>query len=138
MPFSLSTKGHYAVLLMYELARNEEKVTPLSEVSATQKVSQGYLEQIVKPLREEGLVQSKRGFGGGYTLSKPKEKITVGEIIRVVEGPILPVQCVDENFCRLNCPEDCKAKFVWQRVSDAIENVLDSITLEDLVNKDEA
>ncbi len=136
MPFSLSTKGHYAVLLMYQLARSGDSLTSLSEISSIQKVSQGYLEQIVKPLREGGLVLGKRGFGGGYTLAKPADQITVGEIIRIVEGPVVPVDCVDENFSHCNCPDDCRAKLVWQKVGEAIDSVLDSITLTDLLDGD--
>ncbi len=135
MPFTLSTKGQYAVLLMYQLARSSDSPTPLSEISSVQKVSQGYLEQIVKPLRVSGLVQGKRGFGGGYILAKPAGQITVGEIIRIVEGPVVPVSCVDKNFSYFNCPKDCRAKFVWQKVGEAIDNVLDSITLTDLLDE---
>ena len=95
MAFTLSTKGHYAVLLMYQLARSGAEWISLSEIASVQKVSQGYLEQIVKPLRENGFVEGKRGFGGGYTLARPADQITVGEIIRVTEGPVVPVECVD-------------------------------------------
>lgn len=132
MPFTLSTKGHYAVLLMYELARREGTFASLSEISAAQRVSQGYLEQIVKPLRESNLVISKVGFGGGYSLAKPSLDITVGEIIRAVEGPVIPVKCVGQDGDLETCPEDCRAKKVWERVGDAIDHVLDSITLHGL------
>ncbi|HHY11394.1 MAG TPA: Rrf2 family transcriptional regulator [Firmicutes bacterium] len=118
---------------MYELARTGEDFTSLTEVSRTQKVSQGYLEQIVRPLRESGLVQGKRGFGGGYKLAKPAGKITVGEIVRAAEGPVAPVQCLHEDFSHCDCPDDCRARLVWQKVGDAIEGVLNSITLRDLI-----
>lgn len=118
---------------MYELARTGEDFTSLAEVSRTQKVSQGYLEQIVRPLRESGLVQGKRGFGGGYKLAKPAGKITVGEIVRAAEGPVAPVQCLHEDFSHCDCPDDCRARLVWQKVGDAIEGVLNSITLRDLI-----
>lgn len=132
MPFRLSTRGHYAVLVMYELARAGKSFCSLQEISAAQKLSQGYLEQIVKPLREAGLVESKKGFGGGYSLAKPAGEVTVGEIIRAVEGPVVPVKCVAEDSSLDSCPEGCRAKTVWQKVGEAIDNVLDSMTLKDL------
>ncbi|HHX09790.1 MAG TPA: Rrf2 family transcriptional regulator [Firmicutes bacterium] len=118
---------------MYELARTGDGFISLAEVSATQKVSQGYLEQIVIPLREHGLVQGKRGFGGGYKLARPAAEITVGEIVKVAEGPVAPVKCMHEDFSDCDCPDDCRARLVWQKVGDAIEGVLNSITLHDLV-----
>jgi Rrf2 family cysteine metabolism transcriptional repressor len=124
-------------LLMYQLARSGAEWISLSEIASVQKVSQGYLEQIVKPLRENGFVEGKRGFGGGYTLARPADQITVGEIIRVTEGPVVPVECVDENFSHCNCPDDCRAKLVWQKVGEAIDSVLDSITLTDLLEGNE-
>ncbi|MGI6633522.1 MAG: RrF2 family transcriptional regulator [Bacillota bacterium] len=135
MPFRLSTRGHYAVLVMYELARAKDAYCSLQEISNTQKLSQGYLEQIVRPLREAGLVKSKKGFGGGYTLARPADELTVGEIVRAVEGPVVPVKCVADDSQPDACPEDCKARAVWQRVGAAIDNVLDSITLGDLVDE---
>ncbi|HHX28512.1 MAG: RrF2 family transcriptional regulator [Bacillota bacterium] len=136
MPFRLSTRGHYAVLIMYELARSGESFSSLQDISASQRLSQRYLEQIVRPLRQAGLVQGKRGFGGGYVLAREASAITVGEIVRAVEGPVVPVECVADGSTPERCPDDCKAKSVWQKVGEAIDNVLDSITLEDLVRDD--
>ncbi len=136
MPFRLSTRGHYAVMLMYELARSGEALSSLADISSVQKISQGYLEQIIKPLREAGLVSGRKGFGGGYTLSKSPKDITVGEVIRAVEGPIVPVKCVGDSAEMDSCPADCRARHVWQRVGQAIDGVLDSITLQDLLSSD--
>lgn len=119
---------------MYELAKAGDDFISLSEISSTQNISQGYLEQIVRPLRESGLVRGKRGFGGGYKLTKPAGQITVGEIIQAAEGPTMPAECVSENFSPCNCPEDCRAKLVWQKVGEAIDGVLDSITLLHLLD----
>lgn len=135
MPFKLSTRGHYAVILMCELAERKTFVS-LSEISESRKISRGYLEHIVRPLRKANLVSGKRGAYGGYALARPADSITVGEVIRVVEGPILPVSCAAENFDVGNCPDDCRARIVWQKVSAAIERVLDSITLENLIRED--
>ena len=134
MPFRLSTRGHYAVLVMYELARAKDAYCSLQEISNTQKLSQGYLEQIVRPLREAGLVKSK-GFRRRLYLGKTCGRLTVGEIVRAVEGPVVPVKCVADDSQPDACPEDCKARAVWQRVGAAIDNVLDSITLGDLVDE---
>lgn len=73
------------------------------------------------------------GDGGGYRLARPAAEITVGEIVQVAEGPVAPVKCVHEDFSGCDCPDDCKAKHVWQKVGNAIEGVLNSITLQDLV-----
>ena len=135
MPFRLSTRGHYAVLLMYELARSGDALSSLAGISSVQNISQGYLEQIIRPLRQGGLVSGKKGFGGGYTLTKTPEQITVGEVIRAVEGPVVPVKCVADDPGHLDsCPDDCRAKRVWQQVGQAIDGVLDSITLQDLIS----
>lgn len=138
VPFRLSTRGHYAVLLMYELARSGEALSSLSDISEIQKISQGYLEQIIRPLREAGLVTGKKGFGGGYSLSRSPGEVTVGQIIRAVEGPIVPVKCVAEMPAGDTCPEDCRARKIWQQVGQAIDGVLDSITLESLLTGDDA
>lgn len=134
MPFKLSTKGHYAVLLMYELARSGNTPVSLSKISRLQKVSPGYLEQIVRPLKENGLVKSARGARGGYQLTRPPGQITVGQIVRVVEGPVAPVSCVTGENTGASCPQDCRARIVWKKVTEAIDKVLDSISLEDLIN----
>lgn len=133
MPFRLSTRGHYAVLLMYELARSGDALSSLADISTVQKISQGYLEQIIRPLREAGLVTGKKGFGGGYVLSVPPSDITVGDVIRAVEGPVVPVKCVGKTSKMDSCPPDCRARHVFQRVGQAIDRVLDSITLESLI-----
>ncbi|HOB30220.1 MAG TPA: Rrf2 family transcriptional regulator [Bacillota bacterium] len=133
MSFSISTKGRYAVLMMFQLAQGGNNLTSLAEISSTQNISYGYLEQIVKPLRDHNLVESKRGFGGGYKLAKPASQITIGDIITIVEGPVAPVKCAMEDFSSCKGPPDCKAKLVWREVTTAINDVLHSITLQDLL-----
>ena len=122
MPFRLSTRGHYAVLLMYELARAGDSYCSLANIASIQKVSPKYLEQIVRPLREAGLVKSRRGFGGGYSLAGSPNQVTVGDIVRAVEVPG-------------HCPDNCRARGVWQKVGEAIDTVLDSVTLEGLLQE---
>jgi len=120
---------------MYELARSGDAISSLAGISTVQNISQGYLEQIIRPLRQAGLVSGKKGFGGGYTLTRSPAEITVGEVVRAVEGPVVPVKCVAADSGHLeSCPDDCRAKRVWQQVGQAIDEVLDSITLQDLTS----
>ena len=130
----VSTKGHYGVQAMFDLAQHfGEGPISLKSIAERQDLSEHYLEQLIASLRKAGLVKSVRGAQGGYTLSKGPDEIKVGDIIRVLEGPIAPVECVTEKG-----PENCmKAEFcitrsVWERVRVSIEDVLDSITLADM------
>lgn len=132
----LSTKGRYGVKAMFDLAQHVgEGPISLKSVAERQGISEHYLEQLVSGLRKAGLVKSVRGAQGGYVLGKEPDEIKVGDIIRVLEGPIAPVDCVSEED-----PECCeKAKFcvtrtIWEKVRDSITEVLDSITLKDMVN----
>lgn len=135
MPFRLSTRGHYAVLLMYELAKANDSYCSLADIASVQKVSRKYLEQIVRPLREAGLVTSRRGFGGGYSLATSPNQVTVGDIVRAVEGPVIPVECAGVEEIPGHCPDNCRARGVWQKVGEAIDTVLDSVTLEGLLHE---
>jgi len=132
----LSTKGRYGVKAMFELARSRnEGPLPLHTIARRQGLSQHYLEQLVGPLREAGLVRSVRGAQGGYELARPPERITVGDVVRVLEGPIAVTYCtVPGSSAVEHCgrAEGCVARGVWERVSESIARVLDSITLADL------
>ena len=131
----LSTKGRYGVKAMYELARSGGAgPLPLHVIARRQGLSLHYLEQLVAPLREAGLVRSVRGAQGGYELALPPEKITVGDVVRVLEGPIAVTDCTVPGVGAERCgrAQDCAARGVWERVSESIARVLDSITLADL------
>lgn len=133
----LSTKGRYGLRALLDMAiyQGNGPVT-LNNVAERQGISEGYLEQLMMPLKRAGIVRSVRGAQGGYLLSKDPKDITVGEIIRVLEGPIAPVACVSEDF-----PEECEragscvTRIVWEKVRDSISEVLDSYTLEGLVQE---
>ncbi|MDA8227263.1 MAG: Rrf2 family transcriptional regulator [Desulfitobacterium hafniense] len=132
----LSTKGRYGVKAMFDLAQHMgEAPVSLKSIAERQGLSEHYLEQLISGLRKAGLVKSIRGAQGGYVLGKDPDKIRIGDIIRVLEGPIAPVDCVSEED-----PESChKAEFcvtrtVWEKVRNSIAEVLDSITLEDMLN----
>ncbi len=130
----LSTKGHYGVQAMFDLAQHYgQGPIPLKTVAERQGLSEHYLEQLIASLRKAGLVKSVRGAQGGYSLSKPPGEITVGDIVRVLEGPIAPLDCVnqdDPEHCQKS--EHCVTKNVWAKVRDSISEVLDSVTLEDM------
>lgn len=121
----LSTKGRYGVTLMLDLAMNHG-VGPISlkSVAERQGLSEHYLEQLIAPLRNAGLVRSIRGAYGGYVLTKEPKDITVGDVVRVLEGPITVVDDPEEELADL-----------WDQVREAINQVLDSTTLQDLVDK---
>ena len=134
----LSTKGRYGVIAMYDLALNSGDKTPISikNVAERQQISEHYLEQLMGQLRKAGLVKSTRGAQGGYFLTRDPKEITIGDIIRVMEGPIAPVDCLlskdknDSHYCA-KC-DACVTQGIWAKVADSISKVLDSITLEDL------
>ena len=135
----LSTKGRYGVKALFELAFQQGSgPISLKTIAERQGLSEHYLEQLVAPLRKSGLVTSVRGAQGGYVLSRPPEQITVGDIIRVLEGPIGITDCASEDCANLeHCgkADPCLARGVWEKVRDSIINVVDSITLADLVKE---
>lgn len=137
----LSTKGRYGVKAMYELARSRsEGPLPLHSIAQRQGLSQHYLEQLFGPLREAGLVRSVRGAQGGYALARDPEDITVGDIVRVLEGPIAVTYCTmpdSRGVEHCGRAQGCVARGVWERVSESIARVLDSITLADLCREQE-
>ncbi|MBF7097193.1 RrF2 family transcriptional regulator [Alkalibacter mobilis] len=133
----LSTKGRYGVMAMYQLALNYENGTiSIKDIAQKMDYSDAYLEQMFATLKKERLVTSHRGPKGGYRLSKDPDKITVGDVIRALEGPIEFSSCVggSENY---NCDKSgfCVTKDIWEQVNDSINQVIDNITLGDLLNK---
>jgi len=123
----ISTKGRYGLTIMMELAtRVGDGPTSLKSIAEKHQLSEHYLEQLVAPLRNALMIKSVRGAYGGYILSKNPEEITAGEIIRVLEGPISPVDFTEED--------DPAKRDLWMRIRDAIAEVLDSTTLADLVS----
>jgi Rrf2 family cysteine metabolism transcriptional repressor len=136
----LSTKGRYGVAAMYDLALHYgQGPISLKSVAERQKISEHYLEQLMGTLRKAGYVQSIRGAQGGYTLAQHPDTISVGDIIRIMEGPIAPVDCVltdnkDNNqYC--DRASHCVTWGVWAKVRDSINDVLDSISLTDLCHE---
>ncbi|HLR61071.1 MAG TPA: Rrf2 family transcriptional regulator [Lentibacillus sp.] len=121
----ISTKGRYGLTIMLELARKYGK-GPLSlkAIAREKELSEHYLEQLASPLRNAGLIKSVRGAYGGYELAKDPRDIKTGDIIRVLEGPISPVEGIED--------EEPAKQALWIRIRDAVKEVLDTTTLEDL------
>lgn len=130
----ISAKELYGLRAMSEFARNYgQGPLSLAEVARTQGISQAYLEQIAIDLRRAGLLHSKRGVHGGYFLTRKPEATTAGDVIRALEGSILPVQCVAEKRCLPCAREDeCSTRGIWEQVRARLVETLDSITLADL------
>lgn len=133
----ISTKGRYALRLMVDLAETPgERFVALAEIAERQQISKKYLEQIVPMLVKTGLVRASRGFQGGYRLVKSPAQYTVGEILRVTEGSLAPVACLEpeENPCE-RCGE-CKVLPIWEGLYRTITDYLDGITLQDILERD--
>ena len=131
----LSTRGRYGTRAMLELAiRYGAGQVLLKDVASRQDIPVSYLENLMGALRAAGLVATVRGMHGGYYLAKPPSEIRLSQIIAALEGSVAPVECVDDpKHCRR--AESCVARDVWSEVKQAIEGVLESITLEDLVRR---
>ncbi len=130
----ISTKGRYALRLMLDLAVNftGDYIT-IKTIAKRQEISEKYLEQLITQLNKAGFVKSARGAQGGYMLAKTPEEYTIGEILRIMEGNLAPAPCIGDVPC-LRASE-CVTLEIWQQLQDAINNVIDNITLADLVTR---
>jgi Rrf2 family cysteine metabolism transcriptional repressor len=134
----VSTRVHYGLRAMTELARSYRagSLLSISEIARAEGLPLAYLEQLVGELRRAGLVEGTRGVRGGYRLARGPEAITVGDVYRVLEGEVAPVECTAEDYLPGACAREneCLSRSIWERVQQAILTVLDSTTLEDLQN----
>jgi Rrf2 family protein len=129
----ISSKEQYGLRAMAELAaRYGQGPVPLAEVAEAQGLSRDYLEQIVPALREAGLVQSTRGAHGGYQLARAPETMTVGQVLRALEGEIFPLPCVSEDLKECDRSHMCTARAVWTKVHARVSETLDEMTMADL------
>lgn len=130
----ISTKGRYALRVMLDLAEQDGGYVPLAEVAARQGISEKYLEGIIALLSRAGLVKSLRGKGGGYCLARTPEEYTVGEILRITEGSLAPVSCLDD--AKNACPraDECLTLPIWEKLYATISNFLDSVTLVSILD----
>lgn len=130
----ISTKGRYALRMMIEFAMNNGcEYTKINQVARNQDISEKYLEQIVTILSRAGFVKSSRGSQGGYKLAWPAEEYTVGMILRLTEGSLAPVSCMEDTPNQCSRSDICSTLYVWKQLGDAINHVVDGITLADLV-----
>ena len=133
----LSTKGRYGLRALIDLALySENETVSIASISARQNISESYLEQLIAKLRKAGLVTSVRGAGGGYKLAKPASEISVGDILRALEGSLDAVKCPgleEENSC--DGSEFCVTKYVWQKINDSINRTVDEMKLDQRVEE---
>ncbi len=132
----ISTKGRYALRMMADLAANSGSgAVALKDIAERQGISKKYLEQIVPLLNRADLLRTNRGYQGGYMLAKPPEQYTVGEILRVTEGNLAPVACLQcgSNTCARKT--ECATLYIWEGLYKLINDYLDGISLQDIIDK---
>ncbi len=133
----LSTKGRYGLRALIDLAQySSGGPVSTASISARQDISERYLEQLMSMMKKAGLVKSIRGAGGGYVLAKDMCEISVGDVLRALEGSLEPVDCAGlepEGMC--SASDSCVAKYVWQRINESINRTVDEIRLDQLVDQ---
>lgn len=128
----ISTKGRYGLMAMFQLALEYGNgPIPLKSIASKQNISDSYLEQLFSTLRKDKLLESVRGAQGGYMLSRDPSEITVGHILRSLEGDLAPAECAGDRTECLN-EDNCASKLVFIKIKDSIDEVIDSITLKDM------
>lgn len=132
----ISTRGRYALRLMLDLAQQDpEHYVTIKSIAERQQISSKYLEQIIPALSRAGFVRSVRGAQGGYKLTRAPEEYTVGMILRLIEGSLVPVACMEDDPNQCPRCSQCLTLDVWQQLDAAISGVIDHITLADLLKK---
>lgn len=132
----ISTKGRYALRMLIDLALHQnDGYIALKDIAARQNISKKYLEQIMPILNKADILLTNRGFQGGYRLARTPDSYTVGEILRITEGSLAPVACLDHS--PNTCPhcKDCITLPVWEGLNDVITKYLDSITIQDIIDR---
>ena len=131
----ISTKGRYALRMLIDLAEHQNgEYIALKDIAQRQGVSKKYLEQIVSLFNKSNILKTNRGFQGGYMLKRPADQYTVGEILRLTEGSLAPVACLDQD--PIECPRraECATLPMWKGLERVINEYLDGITLQDLID----
>ena len=132
----ISTKGRYALRLMVDLAEHKDNgFIALKDVAKRQNISKKYLEQIVPVLNGAGLLTTNRGNRGGYKLAKEPKEYTVGDILRITEGSIAPVSCLESEVNSCERKNFCQTLYVWEGLYKVVNEYLDGITVQDIVDK---
>ncbi len=134
----ISSKGRYALRVMLDLAENsQEEFIPLKDITERQNVSKKYLESIMVMLSKAGFVEAMHGKGGGYKLNKEPKDYKVGDILRLTEGTLAPVMCLEENAKPCERADKCKTLPLWTGLNKVIMEYLDGISLEDILQESE-
>ena len=132
----ISTRGRYALRVLIDLAEHEEDgYTPLKDIAGRQDISQKYMESIITMLSKNKLVEGVHGKGGGYRLNRSPEDYSVGEILRITEGTLAPVACLERDAQPCPRAADCRTLPLWDKLNDMITGYLDSVSLADLMKK---
>ena len=139
MRMLVSTKGRYALRIMIDLAEHQrDGYIPLKETAGRQGISEKYLEGIIKILVKDKMLTGVRGKGGGYKLTKSPDQYTVGSILRLTEGSLAPVSCLESpDALSCECMDCCRTLPMWRGLDHLINNYLDNITLADLIQPEE-
>ena len=133
----ISTRGRYALRVLIDLAEHRTgSFIPLKEIAARQEISLKYVEQIMSLMSANGVVEAAHGKGGGYRLAHEPSEYRVGEILRLTEGTLAPVACLEEGAASCARSAECRTLALWKKLSDAIEGCLDGFTLADLTRSD--
>ncbi|MBQ7646592.1 MAG: RrF2 family transcriptional regulator [Clostridia bacterium] len=132
----ISTRGRYALRMMVDLAENQgDGFVALKDIAERQNISKKYLEQIIPVLNRASLLQTSRGFGGGYRLAKSPGDYTVGEILTATEGTLAPVACLEGEVNTCQRRAECDTLFVWEGLKKTVDSYLGSITIQDIIDK---
>ncbi len=130
----ISTKGRYALRVMIDLAEHQDSErTPLKEIAERQEISQKYIEAIMTLLSKRGLVDAVHGKGGGYMLNRKPEDYKIGEILRLTEGSLSPVACLEAGAAECPRKDNCRTLPLWTKLDELVEGYLDSVSLADLM-----
>ena len=132
----ISTKGRYALRMLLDLAENKDYgFIPLKDIAERQNISKQYLEQIVSLLNTSNILRANRGKQGGYMLAKEPSKFTVGQVLRITEGNLAPVACLEDEINQCDRVGFCKTLPMWTGLSRVISEYLDSVTLQDMLEQ---
>lgn len=130
----ISTKGRYALRVLIDLAEQQnDNFIPLKEIAARQEISEKYLENILKVLVQNNVLTGMRGKGGGYRLTKSAEELSVGSILRLTEGDLAPVTCLEHEAALCSRAENCRTLPMWKNLNVLVNHFFDNITLADLM-----
>lgn len=135
----ISTKGRYALRVMVDLSENtSDHYIPLKNIAERQEISEKYLENIISILVKSGFVEGVRGKGGGYKLTRSPEEYTVGSVLKITEGSLSPVSCLDFEHSKSKCfrTDKCKTLQVWKKLDDITQDYLEGITVADIAFSD--